>query len=83
MNKLAFIFGLLFGLTLFGTVAEAASVSLKEVESNNLVCGAFVTEGVSCVSKASIERDQLEIELLNLKIQAFKEAQEKKVKKGK
>lgn len=47
-----------------------------------LVCAGYTQDNISCVSKASIERDQLEIELLNLKIEAFKEAQAKK-KKGK
>lgn len=71
-------------LTLLSQPAFARSFS--ETETANLVCASFFwsDSGVGCVSKASIEKDKLQVELLKLQIQELKDkAQEKAQKESK
>lgn len=53
----------------------------EEFPTNNLICYTFFNESVSCVSKASIEKDKLQSELLRLQIEEIKKSQAKEKEK--
>lgn len=56
-------------------VSGSVQAAPKEFETENLLCG--FDQGISCVSKASIEKDKAELELIKLQIEALKKAKSK------
>ena len=69
---------LILSLILISTSTASAirGNGLKEMSTNSLVCAVddneYTESSASCVSKASIEKDKAELELIKLQIEALK-----------
>lgn len=66
---------LIMALLFTGVASPAWAVELEELETPTLVCAGWVyyQKGAGCVSKASIEKDKLQIQVLKLQLQEFKD----------
>lgn len=66
-------------LVLIG-ISQTSLAGPEEWSTQTLVCGQLQMGGnaLSCVSKSSIEKDKLQIELLKLQIQELKDKANKK-----
>ena len=69
-------------LVLILTLTTTSVWAGQEFQSPTLICYGYAS-GVSCVSKVSIEKDKLQIELLRLQIEEMKKSQAKEAKKTK
>lgn len=61
---------LLIFILLMSSQKSLAKINIEQHTTTDLVCAYY--SGLSCVSKASIEKDKAELELIKLQIKALK-----------